>query len=295
MDRSSDRDEVIKQAVAHGRRNASGWVRVDCPFCDSRGKSPDTKGSFAFNPTTNGFVCNRCKIKGKVGGAVAVGSIKRVVQGSWHKFVDGFMPMLSPHVRNSSAARPAFEYLQARGFKAGDIEAADIRVCLVGKYAGRIILPHLNPDGTWWGFTARAFAPVQEGVPKVLYPPGMDRDKLYNEEALKVETETPVLIVEGVLDATWYLPDAVACLGKPTEAHFPKFLAAKRPIVFCLDGDAWREGEAWAKRCILRNKRDSFFIRLLPGDDPNSIDPDWLREQMSGIEVERALERMDPF
>lgn len=296
MERSSDRDQLIKQVVAHGRRNSSGWVRVNCPFCETRGKTPDTKSSFAFNPATNGFVCNRCRTKGRVGGKVSVGTVKQVVATSWRSYIKGFDPMASPAVAQSQAAKPAYEYLANRGFTLRDIEVADIHIATGGKYAGRIVIPHKDTDESWWGFTARVYGPVQEGIPKVLYPPGMDRDKLYNEQALYEETERPVLVVEGVLDATWYLPDVVACLGKPTEAHLSKFLAAKRPIVFCLDGDAWEEGVAWARRCILRNKRDSFYVKLDAGEDPNSINPDWLWEQVHGVEVMRQLERMDdPF
>ena len=82
-------------------------------------------------------------------------------------------------------------------------------------------------------------------------------------------------------------------MGKPTIDHMNAFVTAKRPIAFCLDGDAWEEGKALSQRCMIRGKQDAYHVKMLPGEDPNSIDPDWLWEQLEGIEVQRALVKLD--
>ena len=279
--RLSERDEVVRDAVAHGRRNASGWVRVDCPFCDTRGKSPDTKRSFAFNTATNGFVCNRCRIKGRSGGAVSVGSTS--VSKPQKIRADEFHPLWLSEVSTSQAAVPAMEFLIRRGFTLSDVRAADVRVSFTGRYAGRVVVPHKDFDGSWWGFTARCWVDrPAEGVPKVLYPSGMDRSRLYNEHVLQIPTMNPCLVVEGVLDAVWYLPDVVASLGKPTEEHMSKFVDARRPLVFCLDGDAWEDGRAWTQRLRIRGV-SAGFVRLPPKQDPNSVEPGWLLRRVREV------------
>jgi hypothetical protein len=108
----------------------------------------------------------------------------------------------------------------------------------------------------------------------------MQRAKfLYNQAALYVETDAPVLIVEGVFDALPYWPHAVACLGKPGEVHRWLMTEAKRPIAVVLDGDAWEEG--WGLSEWLRTEVNVpvGFVRLPPCTDPGSVDPAWLREE----------------
>ena len=115
------------------------------------------------------------------------------------------------------------------------------------------------------------------------YAPG-GRRALFNEAALHVETDQPVLLVEGVFDAFPYYPNAVAFGGKPTDEQVAALLAAKRPMVSTLDGDAWQEAEALAMRLHLAGKRAD-WMRLPPGRDPadKKVDPDAVWAQATAL------------
>jgi DNA primase len=215
--------------------------------------------------------------------------------------MEDFYPLWEPPNNTSAAFAHFIEYLRSRGFSADDIRNAKIHGAVAGKYMQRLIVPHMDAQGVWWGFTSRVVppdpndpmqlvmaalqAPTDEGgwvPPKVLYPKGMDRGRMYNEQALQVETDRPVMVVEGCLDSVWYLPDVVASLGKPTPAHREKLLDAKRPIVVCLDGDAWLDARLLSQILRLHGK-DASYVKLPPKQDPNSVDPNWLKQQVEKV------------
>lgn len=89
-------------------------------------------------------------------------------------------------------------------------------------------------------------------------------------------------MVEGVPDAIPYWPDAVSCLGKPSEEQIRLLTHAKRPVVMCLDGDAWRLGRRVAER-LAYDEVQASFVRLPPKTDPNNQainhGPAWLIER----------------
>ena len=94
-----------------------------------------------------------------------------------------------------------------------------------------------------------------------------------------VETDEPVMVVEGCFDALPYWPDAAALLGKPGEAQVRSLLEAKRPVVVVLDGDSWEEGMMLSMDLELQGQR-SGYVRLPPKQDPNSVDHNWLRTEV---------------
>jgi hypothetical protein len=103
---------------------------------------------------------------------------------------------------------------------------------------------------------------------KYRYPEGMKRgDHLWNYQALLKETEEPALVVEGVWDGLPHWPDVAACLGKPTRNQYPLLLAAKRPLIVVLDGDAWEECRSLALKLRLDGMRVK-WLRLPPRTDP---------------------------
>ncbi len=171
----------------------------------------------------------------------------------------------------------ARDYLHGRGLSEDIWKGANIGVAAGGYYDGRIVVPIPTADGVWRGWVARDWTGYAER--NYLYPKGMRRGEiLFNSAALLRETSEPVMIVEGVLDALPYWPNAVACLGKPALAngkHLQLMLEAKRPIAVCLDGDAWREGWALGERLKFEGKQ-SGSVRLPAGSDPNDIDRSWL-------------------
>jgi DNA primase len=101
---------------------------------------------------------------------------------------------------------------------------------------------------------------------------------LFNEAVLWVDTDEPVFAVEGVFDTTHVYPNAVAFLGKPLKSHILPLRAARRPVVVCLDGDAWEEG--WALAMTLRHYGlRAGSIRLPARRDPNDMERVWLLEK----------------
>jgi hypothetical protein len=198
---------------------------------------------------------------------------------------DDYFPLWTDAGWTAESLQPARDFLLRRGILRSHMTEANIHAAVSGRYAGRVIVPHEDARGDWWGFTARLWTNPQPDdfgftPPKVLYPPGMDRARLYNEHVLDDASDVPVMLVEGCLDAAWYLPLCVAALGKPTADHFDTLCRARRPVVICLDGDAWEEGRALMYRLRLRGVRAG-FVRLPAGEDPNSVNPTTLREKVA--------------
>lgn len=259
--------------------NSAGWVRVNCPLCERNGMTADRRGSLGFRPESGGFKCFRCESHGRIHQPGYVAPTTTNEQRDAVRLDVDFNALWIDENMNALSLEPAREFLIKRGIMFDHWRAANIGAAVSGYYAGRVIVPHVDALGEWWGFTARCWTQPTDDVPKVLYPANMDRERLYNEHALDIETSRPCLVVEGCLDASWYLPDVVACLGKPTAAHFDKLRASRRPLIIALDGDAWEEGDMLAFR-LRFDGVDARAVRLPPGEDPNSIDPNTLREEL---------------
>jgi hypothetical protein len=144
--------------------------------------------------------------------------------------------------------------------------AVRMGACATGVFNTRIVIPHRADNGEWWGFTARNW--LGKCSEPYRYPTGMDRARMFNEQALYVDTPDPVLVMEGVCDGILYWPDPVTCGGKPIEAQFDVFKKTRRPLAFVLDGDAWEEGWRAALRLQLMGV-PAGAVRLPPGRDPN--------------------------
>lgn len=265
--------DLVRNAILGRRVSSGGWIRVNCPFCEQRKGTADTRHSFGVKEATGRWHCYRCESWGYLRGD---GFVPRLVP---KPTVTGFQPpshyisILSDKLVGSKVAQAGVDYVRKRRVPEVCWQDAAIGLALTGVDAYRVIVPCLNPDGSWWGWFGRSWVPCDLGYKTA---PGMSREKLYNARALAVETERPVLVVEGVLDALPYWPDAVACLGKPGEPQFDRLLDARRPVAVCLDGDAWEEARVLAWRLKMRGRRAG-FVRLPAASDPNSIDQDWLR------------------
>lgn len=299
---TKDERDLILSSCLGGKTNSKGFVRVNCPVCPGRYGKPDRHHSLGFRPLTGGFRCFRCHVNGRQSGEgfIPPEEADGPEDDRPKVIIDDqdFYPMWSKEFRNSPALEDARAFLEARGITEEHWEIANIHAAVGGRYANRIIVPHEDKEaGAWWGFTSRIHpistgwgvvenAPMELGgdAPKVLYPKNMDRTRLYNEEELWVETDRPVMLVEGCLDAVWYLPGCVASLGKPTHDHFEKLKTAKRPVVVCLDGDAWEEGRALAYRLRLYGSLAG-SVHLPAQEDPNSVDPDWLRRAVANADL----------
>lgn len=269
--------DLVKDALSGvTKKNGSGYYKINCPLCAfvlDKG-TDDRDVSLGVHAATGGFRCFRCLTTGYTDAYPTSRLSNAPVEKRLVRLEsEDFVPLWTNEGIESLSLRPAYSFLFDRGFSIPDIHRAYMHGCSCGYYAGRVIVPHTSDSGQVWGFSSRLWIRnPPDGVPKTLYPPGMDRDLLYNEQALYIETDSPLMVVEGAMDSTWYLPHAVACLGKPTYEHFQKFLKARRPLVFCLDGDAWRTSRALHYKMRMR-KRPSGWVKLPAKQDPQSVDP----------------------
>lgn len=290
-------DDLVRSTIVGLRPARSGWGRTKCPFCITRIGKADRRSSFAFWFPRGIFKCFRCGIKGLLGGYVTEHKeedfeserYRSVKAPSW------FLSSVDPEVTSSLAAQPGIRYAESRGFDAALRAAVGMGVAVSGKYAESIVVPHRDARGDWWGFTSRKWYGKCDMPYR--YPDGMSRERMFNDQALLVDTDDPCLWMEGVLDSVLYWPDVTAGLGKPIEDHVVLAKKAKRPIAMVLDGDAWREGERFMMRLRLEGLTAG-AVRMPPGRDPNNtdfVDPSDIRRaalaSLTATRAVRVLER----
>ncbi len=308
-----NRDErlaLAQQALASAKLGRNGWLRATCPFCLVRKGTPDKRWSWGYQPESGKFHCFRCGAYGSLGGDGATKSFKpEVLDGheldpdleEWAKLPKSFeliaetQPVVDDLLGTIDPYEPARAFLKRRGVSRALAAEVGIGACLKGckgedpectkddrcmscRFRKRIVVPVFDPEGkNQVGFVARTWG--RTAMVNYLYPKGMPRGQaMFNHGAIWVETDEPVLVVEGVFDAFPYWPNAVACLGKPTDDQIESLGTAKRPIAVVLDGDAWREGRAVALLLNYDGARAG-FVKLPPKTDPNELDPNWLLEQ----------------
>lgn len=274
-------DQIVLDAIGGRRANVKGLVRANCPLCENTLGKVDRKQCLSVNLSNGFWKCYRCANHGRLHelpfdlDTVAIQKARATTPE--HVEVNmppGFVPLWELEGKRAISCAPARKYLAARGISDDTVLRARIGACMRGFFQGRVIVP-IRKAGKLVGFVGRAWGKNVER--KYLYNAGFSRaDTLYNEDALYQTTDEPCLVVEGVFDSFPYYPHVVACLGKPSQAQIEMMVVARRPVVVCLDGDAWRESFALAMGLRLAGVRAA-AIRLPPGTDPATNDPDLVR------------------
>ncbi len=267
--------KIIEAAKGH-HPGSSGFIRFNCPMCLARTGVADTRRSIGWNPELGVVKCFRCSYS--LCSGKRRGTEKKQLE---FRYADDIRSALT---EDTIYSRRCIRYLTGRGLSEAEIQMADPHYSLAREY-GRVILPHKHRDGQWWGYSARSM--VDESILpwKVTTPANIPKNFLYNEEALFDQTESPVIIVEGVIDALKLLPDAVSLLGKNVDLLMDKVIDGLmrghvfRPIVLALDGDAWPRGLATQRRLRLRGVQ-SVYVGLPPGTDPGSLPADFVIRQL---------------
>lgn len=295
-------DEVIR---VFGGKKGRGWIRTNCPFCLDKTGKDDRKGSIGLNLSTGGYNCFKCGTTGMLPEDMR-DEIEYLPPAERGPFVaekkdppelpEQFHPLWHGTNVGADWLEPAVSYMRSRGEKRPEgglldqvVAEAFIGAAVSGRQANRVIIP--LPDyerfdlwdmRSWRGWVSRDYS-VWNAKRLGLTPPlvtrpylyckNLNRDGyLYNEPALWVETDRPVYVVEGTLDALALWPDAVAVLGKPLESQIAKLVAAHRPVVIALDGDAWEEGWALGMKVrFMRPDRRAGSLKLPPRIDPDEI------------------------
>ena len=271
---SSNRDQLVLDAIGSRRPNGKGTVRANCPFCEMQVGKTDRNQCLSLNLTNGFYKCFRCDTKGRIDDlpfniATRPTATPIKIEESVN-LPEGFVPLWKT-AGEAIVCRPAQKYLADRNISQETINRARIGACFKGFFKQRIIIP-IHRQGKLVGFVGRIWKDkLPDGARKYLYNAGFDRAiTLYNEQALYVTTDQPVMVVEGVFDTFPFYPDAVACLGKPSEAQVQMLCEANRPIAVVFDGDAWREAEGLAMGLRMRGKNAMAF-KMPPGKDPDEM------------------------
>lgn len=268
----TDKRAALLAVLATGRKTANAEVRArQCPFCLSTTKEP-----FQINAETGFYHCFSCAASGVCPGFhpdVRVPELCTTKRDKTARYVDppeDYQPFRD--VRNALKYSEAVRYVvRKRRIPLPVAIAHGMGCCTTGRYANRVILPvydAADPAG-WLGWVGRTYRTAR--FPYTT-PTDMDRAiVLYQRWHLDVETDKPLVVVEGVFDAVYVgmgEMDAVAVFGKISEPQFKMFLAAKRPIALCFDGDARHHGLFMAHRLRMHGK-SAGSIRLRSKTDPD--------------------------
>jgi DNA primase len=268
---------ALSFALRTGRPNPKGWIRVNCPSCEQRTGKADRKRSLGFQVRSRYYHCFRC---GVVGWANDVDTGYDAALFDDDEQVtaldppDGFFALGDEPGLSAEACAPMRSYLVRRGVRRGLAQRTRIGACVTGRFRDRVVVPMFTDNGAWLWYVARSVLP--NPTRKYLYPSGSRRGVIYNHPALFVETDEPVIVVEGAFDTFPFWPDACALLGDVTEEQVTALAAARRPLAIVLDGDAWEKGAALAMRLRMEGARAG-AVQLPPRVDPDEVPPDELR------------------
>lgn len=282
------RQDLVLEAVRSGTRSGKG-VRARCPFCIRKGHQTKKQNLF-FAPNAGRWFCFRCHSIGWLEGYEPGDRIEDDSPVTTFEPPRGWCPLGSGEGSQGLFAAPARGYAAKRGLASELLRAAQIGITTLPPatkeeqdWRGRLIVPILDATQKFWvGYVGRDYTGQMEDPYK--YPIGMSRGRiLYNARALLEETEEPVLVVEGVLDALQFWPNAVAVLGTWGRQHVELLRQSNRPVIAVLDGDAWRKGEGLSLTLRLHKVRAG-WIRLPPGFDPDEIKP-WILEEVKRCQI----------
>lgn len=261
----------------------SGFARANCPFCIEVLGKEDRKQCLGIAVGSGWYKCWKCSTKGKIDieDESPLPEAKPVEEAPKIGPPEDFMELGIEPGLSAMCTEDARRYLsEKRGLTDQSIWAAvRLGCCLSGRYGGRVVAPILGDRGEWLGWVARTWA--KKSDKPYVNCPGMSLGtlgRLYNHAATQVQTEEPLLVVEGVFDALAVWPHGVAVLGKPTETQVMTLAKCVRPVVLVLDGDAWEQ--AWVLTARLRFEgQRAGYVRLPPRVDPDEVDRAWLREE----------------
>ena len=279
--------EEIRRAAMGKRAGVSGWIRVNCLYCELTIGKPDTKQCMSVSARTGRVECWRCGTKTRLPNfdPGELGFLPDAVEDDSPQEItrpEHFFPLSSASARNSWACRPAYDYLlesipQGRGLTEDLIHKTGIGCCVSGRYHGRVVIPVMDDEEAWLWWIGRSW--TRKAQKPYIYPAGNRAGLLYNHRAIFQETDEPCGVVEGAFDAISLHPGAVALLGKPQEQQVWSLCEARRPLAVVQDGDAHQLGTALAMRLRFEGCRAG-DVRLSPTRDPDEYDPDVLRAAM---------------
>lgn len=230
-------------------------VNYNCPYCVTRGKTPDTKGHLFVNIESGVYHCYRCEAAGRVYSDGTDQSNDRVVidntkllnrlkecndklQGT--SSVDEVTWLKIPYV--SVLTNPiATEYMTNRGFSESLLVERDVRVgSIFDELYGRVVVPNRVKDLVYTDmYSARSYLNQDR---KYLNPTVKKSNIVYNLHRISDNPEY-IIITEGVLTAMRAGSNAVAVYGHSCSKSQLRQIYNKNPklIYVNYDRDAYLE------------------------------------------------------
>ena len=135
--------------------------------------------------------------------------------------------------------KEAYNYLRKRNISDKIIAKYSIGYTTDGPYRGRIIVPSFDENEEINYFVSRSYV----GHKNKYKNPEAEKDKIIFNEHL-INWDKDIYLVEGVFDM-FFVDNAIPVLGKNVSDKLWNKLYdnAKKNIIICLDGDAWKDAE----------------------------------------------------
>lgn len=277
--------DTVAERIVGVEPGRTGYIYVDCPACASRVGKEDRKRKCSVDSAEGWIRCWRCDWRSRLAGFV--GDDDEVVYEREDEWED-----VAPEFEEPSDYSPlnvgAMRFLRRRGVASSVWPRFDLGYARAGEHRGRIIMPVVVSGGAWVGWVGRY---IGKGRRAYHTSAGMPRgDYFYNDRALDegtgivVCTEGPIDVLRQAADPEL---DLVGCLGKPTLTHLARLSACGRPVVFGLDGDAWRESMGYAG-AMRSAGRDAWALALPATEDLGSLAPELVGEAVRWAVANRS-------
>lgn len=268
-------------------------VRFKCPFCQKRGKAPDTDWHMYINVKSGKLFCHRCNAAGTVSqlgitldtyaGIYTFDDMKNRLDSmdyppstAWEPLEYPGDPMWLDSYRMTRVPlylkyiQSAKEYLFQRGITERMLRDYNLFITGEDEFE-RIYFPEMDYDGNLIYWVARLFKYGCKG-PKYKNAERKRSNYLYNfVNALRYSAEG-ITIVEGPISALMAGPDAVATYGKFVSNQQLELLvsAHARYYYVSLDGDAKDVALDLCKRLMYRGCAVK-MVNIPFGEDPASL------------------------
>ena len=167
--------------------------------------------------------------------------------------------------KTSPEYRNAVHYLyKKRNITIEDILKYRIGYCRSGEYAGKIVIPSFDANGSLNYFVSRAYYESDDWKHK---NPNASKDIIGFE--LHINWDMPIVLVEGAFDAIAIKRNAIPLYGKTIPDILKKRIIERKvkTIYICLDSDAKKQALETAEYFMV-NGVDVYLVDL-----PNDKDP----------------------
>ena len=269
---------------------------VNCPFCEERGKSPDTKQHLYIYGKSgeNGVHCFRCNYhrdKGMPKKVAELLDLADFFDAPGESFFDETkvlhnIEQLTDCFRPALQFRRARRYLNERGVSDDQIAGMELLYAPTGRYADRVIFPLYDNQGRVDWFIAGS---ISGREPKYLNAPGDKGGRVF---VFGNPAGNDVAVAEG-----WFSAFACAKAGFAAVALAGKRISAAqcitisslgaRRVIVAVESDAFHSGVDVALRL---SKYVPTARRDLPiGQDPDDILKELGPEVLHSILATRSL------